>query len=614
MKTAITVILAATLALQPKSIGASTPTPDVDVRPQPCGSWSSLNDVFIFVGDQCSLVDDQTIQRMLRNAALEHRRTCNSVPTSIRAVLYAKGGAQNPERSTPLAEAFFSFKTTADSWGFAKLDPIETPTLTGYKNIYKQELERSANAIALVTKNGARASVNASDLTRNPFVFEGKLLVIRGTFSGMLSRSEAQFDSGNSSFIVAGVPATSFRDKSSFLIVGRGQGQGKHQYPQINFVGATQGNVDPHFVVREAWLKRRSCQLVSPSEEAARQAEVEQYKRADEEQTASALARFHDNQDGTITDAGSGLTWIRNSLYLSDLARAKVACTSSGFAGQTGWRIPNKAEWETLLDPTGVHLMDTPDRRLFGQKPAQNLWILDDLGAAERFHNLSGDRLRPLDAVICLDEPPPERPDAGLMWASKEFARYKGGYQGSCGGRGQSSNFTCVRGTLRGGADSDSAFRGRQTDSTQAQNNKVAGATGSLSQATSVDTASGVGTLQPSPQAAFVGRWVGQIKWGLASSVAVVTLTGTTPGEAAGTTQYTKDRESSPYCEGTLIAAESADGQYVFQEQIVRTRGLECPGGGTLRISMPDGVTANAAWDNRHKPGKAGFRGMLKKQ
>ena len=112
----------------------------------------------------------------------------------------------------------------------------------------------------------------------------------------------------------------------------------------------------------------------------------------------------------------------------------------------------------------------------------------------------------------------------------------------------------------------------------------------------------------------YAGRWVGQIKWGpIASSTAVITLTANATGGAAGTTQYTKDRESSPYCEGTLIAAESADGQYVFQEQIVRTRGLECPGGGTLRISMPDDATADVAWDNRYKPGKASYRGTLKK-
>ena len=84
----------------------------------------------------------------------------------------------------------------------------------------------------------------------------------------------------------------------------------------------------------------------------------------------------------------------------------------------------------------------------------------------------------------------------------------------------------------------------------------------------------GGGASAGSPRLPYEGRWVGQIKWGLlASSAAAITLTASAAGEATGTTQYTKDLESSPYCEGTLIAAESADGQYVFQEKIVRTRG-----------------------------------------
>jgi hypothetical protein len=90
--------------------------------------------------------------------------------------------------------------------------------------------------------------------------------------------------------------------------------------------------------------------------------------------TAQLLAgegRFHDNGDGTITDAETGLMWEKKSsdgslhdqgtpyswtnsgqaadgpLFTSFLAGLNAG---AGFAGHTDWRIPNNAELETLVN------------------------------------------------------------------------------------------------------------------------------------------------------------------------------------------------------------------------------------------------------------------------
>jgi hypothetical protein len=114
--------------------------------------------------------------------------------------------------------------------------------------------------------------------------------------------------------------------------------------------------------------------------------------------------------------------------------------------------------------------------------------------------------------------------------------------------------------------------------------------------------------------AVALGRWTGEIKWGLGTSTASVTIAGLDMGQKVGRTSYTKTRESAPYCEGELTLSEEANGQYVFQEKILRTQGLECPGGGTMRMSVASGGTADAAWDNRRKPGTVGYKGTLNRE
>jgi hypothetical protein len=106
---------------------------------------------------------------------------------------------------------------------------------------------------------------------------------------------------------------------------------------------------------------------------------IERRVDAEEGGTAQLLAgegRFHDNGDGTITDAKTGLMWEKKdqsgglhdrlnsytwtmtsvgtaadgTLFTTFLAGLNA---SGGFAGHTDWRIPTISELETIIDYSG---------------------------------------------------------------------------------------------------------------------------------------------------------------------------------------------------------------------------------------------------------------------
>jgi hypothetical protein len=61
---------------------------------------------------------------------------------------------------------------------------------------------------------------------------------------------------------------------------------------------------------------------------------------------------FTDNQDGTVTDSRTGLTWQQTvRTQQSGLADAKAYCADLSLAG-TGWRVPTRAELESIVDFT----------------------------------------------------------------------------------------------------------------------------------------------------------------------------------------------------------------------------------------------------------------------
>ena len=69
--------------------------------------------------------------------------------------------------------------------------------------------------------------------------------------------------------------------------------------------------------------------------------------------TAYGTNAFVDNQDGTITDSSTGLTWTQND---SDSAmtwlQALEYAENLVFAGYDDWRLPNAKELHTIVDYT----------------------------------------------------------------------------------------------------------------------------------------------------------------------------------------------------------------------------------------------------------------------
>ena len=157
----------------------------------------------------------------------------------------------------------------------------------------------------------------------------------------------------------------------------------------------------------------------------------QQAASAEEERVARIIARFQDNADGTVTDRHAGLMWIKQSQMSINLWAYDWAvkhCESSTFAGFDDWRLPTRAEWETLLDPSGVALIDTPDRRFFG--------VVDRSKATAPDGRTNW--VRPLSEGICLGDAYKGQDNAVIGWYPKKGFSY-------CAKRGTRDYYTCAR-------------------------------------------------------------------------------------------------------------------------------------------------------------------------
>ena len=135
-----------------------------------------------------------------------------------------------------------------------------------------------------------------------------------------------------------------------------------------------------------------------------------------------------DNEDGTITDPNSGLTWKKTDAWLDKKQFYTwqnhheyvewVNQNKDQFGGYDNWRIPTKAESLTLFDKSGLkQLMDKngtfyPIDPIFEPGGASNTWITE----------CSDEKIIRMDLKIGLDTPYPTND----VWSSMRLVRKEG--------------------------------------------------------------------------------------------------------------------------------------------------------------------------------------------
>jgi hypothetical protein len=95
---------------------------------------------------------------------------------------------------------------------------------------------------------------------------------------------------------------------------------------------------------------------------------------------AAPRSQYAIRQDGTVFDNKTGLTWQREAQPPRDLKKAKDYCASlnlSKFGGfSTGWRLPERLELESLVDPRIAPPGPTIDQFAFPETPNESFWTV----------------------------------------------------------------------------------------------------------------------------------------------------------------------------------------------------------------------------------------------
>jgi len=95
-------------------------------------------------------------------------------------------------------------------------------------------------------------------------------------------------------------------------------------------------------------------------------------------------SKYKDNNNGTVTDVTTGLTWTQNRLTVMAWDQAIAACKKLRLGGFEDWRLPTCKELSTIMDAKSKMIIDTPDSRFFkkGEGLASNLryWTIEEKG------------------------------------------------------------------------------------------------------------------------------------------------------------------------------------------------------------------------------------------
>jgi len=71
------------------------------------------------------------------------------------------------------------------------------------------------------------------------------------------------------------------------------------------------------------------------------------------------MARFTDNQDGTVTDTLTGLIWQRDDDGQARDYKAAISyCKTLRLGGKKGWKLPRLSELLSIVNPQTPNRMD----------------------------------------------------------------------------------------------------------------------------------------------------------------------------------------------------------------------------------------------------------------
>lgn len=98
------------------------------------------------------------------------------------------------------------------------------------------------------------------------------------------------------------------------------------------------------------------------------------------------MARFTDNQDGTVTDTLTGLIWQRDDDGQARDYKAAISyCKTLRLGGKKGWKLPRLSELLSIVNPQTPNRMDPA---FISGKPEQ-YWTITEFD-----HGVDGKNLK----------------------------------------------------------------------------------------------------------------------------------------------------------------------------------------------------------------------------
>jgi hypothetical protein len=89
-----------------------------------------------------------------------------------------------------------------------------------------------------VQENGVEVVLAPGDLARNPFRYEGQVVIVRGSFDRMIGRNVAIFTNGPYVFVADNVPSTIFSGEEIVLLAARVKGVTEQGATSLEYVGS----------------------------------------------------------------------------------------------------------------------------------------------------------------------------------------------------------------------------------------------------------------------------------------------------------------------------------------------------------------------------------------